>query len=543
MFERELPACPNLEQYKKQAKDLTRHCALGNPDALARARKHHPRLHNLVESNPAVRQMGLTDAQLVIAREHGFESWPKFAKHIEMILMIESVESLADPVAAFIEVACVPRHSWHGSGTLDHAELILARYPHVARSNIHAASILADEKAVRGFLDRDPRIASAKGGPHGWDALTHLCFSRYLRIDKARSDAFVCTARSLLDAGASAKTGWTEMIDHPTPRPTFESAIYGAAGIAQHAGLTRLLLERGADPNDEETPYHVSEGYDNTVMQILLESGRLSPTSLVTMLVRKADWHDEKGLQMILEHGANPNAIPVWGYSPLQHSIRRDNGMELIRPLIDFGADPTLKNTHDGRTAIVMAAHRGRADALQLFEERGFGPDLTGVDRLIAACALGDHGTAQKLATQEPQLRAELIADGGTLMAEFAGNANVEGIRCLLDLGVAVDAPYKDGDPYFDIAKNSTALHVAAWRAWPAAVKELIAHGAAVDALDGKGRTPLQLAIKACVDSYWTLRRSPESTAALLAAGASVQGIELPTGYDEIDALLRRYRE
>ncbi len=38
MFDRELPARPNLEQYKKQAKDLTRHCVLGNPDALARAR-------------------------------------------------------------------------------------------------------------------------------------------------------------------------------------------------------------------------------------------------------------------------------------------------------------------------------------------------------------------------------------------------------------------------------------------------------------------------------------------------------------------------
>jgi ankyrin repeat protein len=460
-----------------------------------------------------------------------------------MILMIESVESLADPVAAFIKVACVPRHSGHASGTMEHAEMILARYPEVARSNIHTASILADEAAVRGFLDRDSTSASTKGGPHGWDALTHLCFSRYLCIDKVRSDAFVRTAGALLDAGASAKTGWTEMIDHPTPRPTFESAIYGAAGIARHAKLTRLLLERGADPNDEETPYHVPEGYDNTVMQIVLESGRLSPTSLVTMLVRKADWHDEKGLEMILEYGANPNAILVWGYSPLQHSIRRDNGMELIRPLIDFGADPTLKNTRDGRTAIVMAAHRGRADALQLFEERGFGRDLTGVDALIAACALGDHATVQKLATQEPQLRTELIADGGTLMAEFAGNANVEGIHCLLDLGVAVDAPYKDGDPYFDIAKNSTALHVAAWRAWPAAVKELIAHGAVVDALDGKGRNALSLAIKACVDSYWTRRRSPESTAALLAAGASVQGIELPTGYDEIDALLRRYRE
>ena len=542
MFEKELPARPNLEQYRKQAKDLTRHCVLGHPDALARARKHHPRLHNLAESDPAARQMSLTVAQLVIAREHGFESWPKFARHIEMIRIIESVDSIPDPVAAFIEIACVPRHSGHASGTLEHAEMILARYPEVARNNIHTASILADEAAVRGFLDRDPRSASAKGGPHGWDALTYLCFSRYLRIDKARSEAFVRTARALLDAGASAKTGWTEMIDHPTPRPTFESAIYGAAGIAQHAELTRLLLERGADPNDEETPYHVPERYDNTVMQIMLESGRLSPTSLVTMLVRKADWHDEKGLQMILDHGANPNAIPVWGYSPLQQSIRRDNGMELIRPLIDFGADPTLKNARDGRTAIVMAAHRGRADALQLFKERGFALGLTGIDALIAACASGDREAAKALASREPQLQAELIANGGTLLSEFAGNANAEGMRCLLDLGVAVDAPYRDGDPYFDIAKNSTALHVAAWRAWPAAVKELIAHGAAVDALDGKGRTALSLAIKACVDSYWTRRRSPESTAALLAAGASVQGIGIPTGYDEIDTLLHRYR-
>ena len=62
------------------------------------------------------------------------------------------------------------------------------------------------------------------------------------------------------------------MIDHPNPRPVVEAAIYGAAGIAQHAGLTRLLLDRGADPNDEETPYHVAETRDNTVLKILLKA-------------------------------------------------------------------------------------------------------------------------------------------------------------------------------------------------------------------------------------------------------------------------------
>jgi len=108
---------------------------------------------------------------------------------------------------------------------------------------------------------------------------------------------------------------------------------------------------------------------------------------------------------------------------------------------------------------------------------------------------------------------------------------------------VRVDALYESGDPYFDIAKNSTALHVAAWRAWPAAVKKLIEHGAPVNALDAKGRTPLRLPVKACVDSYWTHRRSPESVEALLSEGATVNGIDVPSGYQEVDELLRHYSQ
>jgi ankyrin repeat protein len=106
-----------------------------------------------------------------------------------------------------------------------------------------------------------------------------------------------------------------------------------------------------------------------------------------------------------------------------------------------------------------------------------------------------------------------------------------------------VDAAYVHGDPYFDIARNSTALHVAAWRAWPAAVEELLVRGADVNAPDGKGRTALQLAVKACVDSHWKRRRSPEWVEPLLQAGASMDGIEIPTGYAEADELLRRYRK
>ena len=542
MPEKQLPVRPNLEQYKKQSKDLAKECGLGIPDALARVQRHHPRFHKLTESEIRVSQITRTDAQLVIAREHGFESWPKFARHIETLQLILSVASLADPVTAFIEVACVPRHSDHSSGTLEHAELILARYPQVATANVFTAVILADEAAVLGFLARDRKAATMTGGPHGWDALTHLCFSRYLRLERQRSEAFVRTARALLDAGASARTGWYEMIDHPNPRPTFESALYGAAGIAQHLDLTRLLIEYGADPNDEETPYHLPEGYDHAVMKVLLESGTLNQASLTTMLLRKTDWHDVRGLKLVLDHGADPNTMTRWGDNALHHALRRVNHISAIELLLDHGADPALLSLRDGRSATAMAAHRGRGDVLALLEQREIalglhGLELPALDRLVAACAKDDREAMIALSAAEPNLVTELIAQGGTLLAEFAGVGNVAGIRNLLDLGVSPAALYTEGDPYFDIAKNSTALHVAAWRAWPAVVKELIARGTPVDALDAKGRTALTLAVKACVDSYWKDRRSPDSVAALLRSGASASHIEVPTGYDEVDRL------
>jgi ankyrin repeat protein len=446
--------------------------------------------------------------------------------------------SLDDPVSAFIRAACVPRHDSHSSGTLQEAELILARHPGVARANIYTAAIRADEAGVREFLARDRTSATTKGGPEDWDALTHLCFSRYLRLDAARSDAFVRTARALLDAGANANTGWYEMIDYPNPRPVLESAIYGAAGIAHHEGLTRLLLEYGADPNDEETPYHAAEGYDLAAVKALLESGRLNPTSLTTLLLRKADWHDTEGIRLLLEHGADPNAMTRWGNNALHHALRRDNQLASVALLLDHGADPSLKNAHYGRSGAAIAAWRGRGDVLRLLEERGIEWGLEGVDRLIAACAIADDDAIRALTTPEPALVDELLTQSGTLLAEFAGTGNTDGVRRLLDLGVHAGALYRQGDGYWDLARDSTALHSAAWRMRPQTVRLLIERGAPVNARDGKGRTPLVLAVKACVNSYWKNRRTPESVDTLLKAGATLDGIEIPSGYDAVDELL-----
>ncbi len=81
------------------------------------------------------------------------------------------------------------------------------------------------------------------------------------------------------------------------------------------------------------------------------------------------------------------------------------------------------------------------------------------------------------------------IACAVQVLAAFAGVGNTDGVRHLLDLGVDVGAVFEEGDGYWDVAEDSTALHVEA----------------------------------------------------LLRAGASVSGVAFPSGYAHVDALLRSH--
>ena len=454
----------------------------------------------------------------------------------------------------FIEAASVPLDADHSSGDLTRAEELRNSNPSLADSNIFAAAVLGDAAAVRRFLVRNKNVATAKGGPRGWAPLTYLCFSRYLKLDATRSEGFVTAASALLNGGADANSGFYSPFHlgftigqimrlirrGKFEARIFESVLYGAAGIAHHAGVTRVLIAHGADPNDGETPYHSPETHDNSALKVLVESGRCNLESLALMLVRKADWHDLDGLRYLLQQGADPNGVDDW--QPLHHAIRRNNNIANIDALLDYGADPTRIGGHLGQTANSTAARRGRNDVLASFQRRGVAPEFHGVERLIAACAMNDEGTIRDIVANQPRSVKALRAIGGTLLAEFASTGNAEGVTRLLDLGVPVAAPYTSGDGYWGIPRGSQALHVAAWLATHSVVNVLVARGAPINAPDPNGRTPLALAIRAATDSYWVRRRRPDSIATLLAAGASCEGIPLPTGYDEADALLRKYR-
>src|SRR5437016_6357117 len=82
---RELPDRPNLDQYKKQAKELVKAAKAGDAGSFVLMREHHPRLKHVSDDELRRTKFALADAQLIVARSHGFESWPKFATHIETI--------------------------------------------------------------------------------------------------------------------------------------------------------------------------------------------------------------------------------------------------------------------------------------------------------------------------------------------------------------------------------------------------------------------------------------------------------------------------
>ncbi|ASU33299.1 ankyrin repeat domain-containing protein [Mucilaginibacter xinganensis] len=434
-----------------------------------------------------------------------------------------------DLVEAFIKAA-----TWHGS--LEEAEAMLASHPELAVSNIHIAAILGNDELVKSFLDFDSSNATATAPPYSCDALVYLCLSKYLRLDKTRTDGFLKAATALLEAGADPNTGFWTTGDYPE----FETALYGAAGVAHNAVVTGLLLDHGANPNDDEAVYHSPENRDNDAMKLLVETGKLTNENLLMMLIRKHDWHDYEGARYLLQHGANPNGEKTRQWYPVHHALARCNSIEMIGLLLDYGADPAVKS--QGITAVACAAREGRGDVLKLFQQRGFPVQLTGIDELTAACAMGNNDAVQAILVQQPQLAAEVIAIGGTLLAKFTGAGNLRGVKQLLDLGVSVTAPFTEGDGYFAIPKNSLPIHIAAWRARHDVVKLLIERGSPVDLPDSNGQTPLALAIKACVDSYWTDTRSPASVASLLNAGASATAIPFPTGYAAIDELLEKHR-
>lgn len=204
---RSLPPNASLKQLRNQAKDLRKAIAAGDATALARGKTHHPRLSASSFGESFVAAFSLTDAQLVIAREFGFASWPKLKRFVEN----SSVELL----------------DIHKAVMADGIQLlqeVLQRDP----SSVNQLSELGHTPLYRAKLYRNEAAVE------------------FLLANGAQLDIFACSflgraddARKLLREDASLVKGTS--LDGMTP-------LHYAAR-AGHYDVAVALLEHGANPN------------------------------------------------------------------------------------------------------------------------------------------------------------------------------------------------------------------------------------------------------------------------------------------------------
>jgi hypothetical protein len=208
---RPIPSHPNLEHDRKRAKSLLRAARSGDADVFRLFRSLHPRAAAM--DDPA--SLKFSDAQLVVAREYGFVSWPQWKQFVDSRQL-----DRAQRAAELVKAAC--------SNDVRKARLLLETEPELASFDLYTACACGELAAVERFLVRDPSLTSQKGGPLDHEPILYACFSRFMRSDPKRRDGIVRAVRMLLDRGADPNAFyWMES----EGERWFQSALYGASGI------------------------------------------------------------------------------------------------------------------------------------------------------------------------------------------------------------------------------------------------------------------------------------------------------------------------
>ncbi len=378
-----LPDSPNLEQFKNQAKELLKSLKVGYPEAANRFIESHPEFEKTTLKDVFNSPLNLADAQIVLAREYGYPSWPKLKAYIDSIPLHGKLKSAIDAndvalvkqlirgnpelIQAPIGYAKQGPLTWAAEcrgpatpPTVDRLEI--ARFLISAGADIHE---LGDSPLMRAALNggRIPMMELLLS--YGADVNAHWN-GNYPIILAPCETVNPVGLKWLLDHGADpnphceAENDWGSPLDmvigtYSRSRNQSEciDLLINAGGTGQYSAFPSMFIHRGrldllkesidADPDlvHQRFPelYYGSTGARNLTLKGC------------TLLHVATEYGDLLAAKLLVSNGADVNATAmidndgVGGQTPIYHAVTQhfDYALDTARFLIESGADLTVR--------------------------------------------------------------------------------------------------------------------------------------------------------------------------------------------------------
>ncbi|MGP0076676.1 MAG: ankyrin repeat domain-containing protein [Bryobacteraceae bacterium] len=326
------------------------------------------------------------------------------------------------------------------------------------------------------------------------------------RDNEARQTALMASVRAnneaavrlLLDHGADVNAA-TRVGKKPARRPP------GAGGGSHGLGIVRSgWPDRGyqeATPGGMTPLLYAARDGRTEIARMLITAGAKVDTpdaNKIAPLLMTITNNQPDAADLLIENGADINTSDFWGRTPLwaavemrdieysrngEHNVDRDRMLQLIRTLLDRGANP------NARTAEVPPTRRyllGLGDLSWV--------DFTGQTPFLRAALSGDLAVMKLLLEKGADPNTPTASGTTALMAAAGVNwvvaqtftedlaTQLEAVKLCLEKGADVNAANSMG---------LTAVFGAANRGADDLLAFLVEHGARLDVKDKEGRTPM----------------------------------------------------